>query len=597
MENDSVDNQPSVSLFSKRQEKGNSVWANWMIEIRTNTLNATTLLPYFMTKYIFITGGVLSGLGKGVTAASIGNLLVSQGFKVWMQKFDQYLNVDAGTLNPNEHGEVFVLDDGAETDLDLGHYERFIDTSLNRTSSVMSGQIFKAVLEKERSGGFLGKTIQMIPHVTDEVKNRIHQAAEESKSDILITEIGGTIGDYEGTHFVEAIRQMQYDVGKNNCLYVHVGFLPYLGSSEELKGRPMQFSVHDLQGMGIQPDILICRADHPVKPAMLKKIALFTGVEEKAVIPLETVDSIYKVPQILQKYNLPKIVSKKLKLKFKGGNNRKWDEFVKKIDTPEKKMVKIGLVGKYMTMKDTYFSVTESLKIASIWQGVNLKIGWIDAEEIEKNPTKIRKIMQGWDGICVPGGFGGRAVEGKILAIKYAREHKIPFLGLCYGMQLATVEFARNVANLKNAHTTEVNPKTPYPAIHIMPEQEKKMLKNDYGGTMRLGAYPCKLIENSKTYSIYKNHLNAKRFTLNPISERHRHRYEFNNQYREMLEEKGLVMSGISPDNLLVEIIELKNHPFFIATQFHPEFKSRPLSPHPLFLEFISKACDSLRSS
>ncbi|MCL5406911.1 MAG: CTP synthase [Patescibacteria group bacterium] len=534
------------------------------------------------TKFIFVTGGVLSGLGKGVTAASIGNILKSHGFKIWMQKFDQYLNIDAGTLNPEEHGEVFVLDDGSETDLDLGHYERFIDTSLDKTSSVMSGQIYQAILEKERSGKYLGKTIQMIPHVTDEVKSRIFKAAVDSKCDVLITEIGGTIGDYEGTHFVEAIRQMKHDVGEDNVLYVHVGFLPYLGASQELKGRPMQFSVHDLQAMGIQPDVLICRSDHPVKPSMVKKIALFTGVEEEAVIPLETVNTIYKVPLILEKYHLDQIVSRKLKLKLKNQSNKEWSKFIQKIDTSPKKTIKIGLVGKYMAMKDTYFSVTESLKIAAIWQNVKLELGWIDAEQLEKSSKQeIAKIMKEYDAICVPGGFGSRGIEGKILAIEYARKHKIPFLGLCYGMQLATIEFTRNVANLKSANTTEINPKTPHPVIHIMPDQEKKMLEHNYGGSMRLGAYPCKLNKKSKTYQCYKKE---------SIFERHRHRYEFNNQYREILEQKGLVIAGTSPDNHLVEIIELKNHPFFIATQFHPEFKSRPLSPHPLFVEFVKTA-------
>lgn len=549
----------------------------------------TTFTPscYFkdkimQTKFIFVTGGVLSGLGKGVTAASIGNILKSHGFKIWMQKFDQYLNIDAGTLNPEEHGEVFVLDDGSETDLDLGHYERFIDTSLDKTSSVMSGQIYQAILEKERSGKYLGKTIQMIPHVTDEVKSRIFKAAVDSKCDVLITEIGGTIGDYEGTHFVEAIRQMKHDVGEDNVLYVHVGFLPYLGASQELKGRPMQFSVHDLQAMGIQPDVLICRSDHPVKPSMVKKIALFTGVEEEAVIPLETVNTIYKVPLILEKYHLDQIVSRKLKLKLKNQSNKEWSKFIQKIDTSPKKTIKIGLVGKYMAMKDTYFSVTESLKIAAIWQNVKLELGWIDAEQLEKSSKQeIAKIMKEYDAICVPGGFGSRGIEGKILAIEYARKHKIPFLGLCYGMQLATIEFTRNVANLKSANTTEINPKTPHPVIHIMPDQEKKMLEHNYGGSMRLGAYPCKLNKKSKTYQCYKKE---------SIFERHRHRYEFNNQYREILEQKGLVIAGTSPDNHLVEIIELKNHPFFIATQFHPEFKSRPLSPHPLFVEFVKTA-------
>jgi len=539
-----------------------------------------------MTKYIFVTGGVLSGLGKGVTAASIGNILRSQGFKVWMQKFDQYLNVDAGTINPNKHGEVFVLDDGSETDLDLGHYERFIDTNLDQTSSVMTGQIYKAILEKERAGKFLGQDVQMIPHVTDEVKSRITSAAKKSGCDVLITEIGGTIGDYEGMHFIEAIRQMKFDAGANNVLYVHVGFLPYLAASEELKSKPLQNSIHDLQALGIQPDIVVARADYPVYSAVLDKITLFCGIDRNAIIPLKTVDSIYKVPQILQHFNLDKIIAKYLKLKLRPSNNKKWTDFTKKIDQPKTKTVKIGLIGKYLGMKDTYFSVTESLKLASYDLNTNLEIGWIDAEGIE-NSKNINKIISGYDGILVPGGFGSRGIEGKIAAIKYAREHKIPFLGLCYGLQLAVIEYARNVANLKKANTTEVDPKTPYPVIHIMPEQEKKMLAHNYGGSMRLGAYPCKLTKNTKTYLAYKS-LSSNFSGL--ISERHRHRFEFNNKYRELLEKKGLVVAGTSPDNLLVEIIELKNHPFFIATQFHPEFKSRPNKPHPLFLEFIKSS-------
>ncbi|MEK7142580.1 MAG: CTP synthase [Patescibacteria group bacterium] len=551
------------------------------------------------TKYIFVTGGVLSGLGKGVTAASIANLLQSHGFKIWLQKFDQYLNVDAGTLNPHEHGEVFVLDDGSETDLDLGHYERFLNISLNKTSSVMSGQIYQAVLEKERSGKFLGKTIQMIPHVTDEVKNRLFGAAEKSKCEILITEIGGTIGDYEGTHFIEAIRQMQYDVGKDNVLYIHVGFLPYLGASEELKSKPLQNSVHDLQAMGIQPEIIIARADHPVEEKLIDKIALFTGVEKSAVIPLETVHSIYLVPLVLEKFKIAQIISEKLKLKLKKSkNHQKWQAFCQKIKTADhcRKTLNIGLVGKYMEMKDTYLSVTEALKIAATAQGVRLSLGWIEAESIEKQgPPTLKK----YQGLVVPGGFGSRGTEGKIQAIKYAREHKIPFLGLCFGMQLATIEFARNVAGLKQACSTEIEPKTPHPVIHIMPEQEKKMLKDDYGGSMRLGEYPCLLKNDTLAYRTYSklgmgsgkssSHISQSKFT---ISERHRHRFEFNNAYREMLEKKGLVIPGTSPDEKLVEIIEMpqKIHPFFVATQFHPEFKCRPLAPHPLFLEFIRVA-------
>ncbi|MEI6040015.1 MAG: CTP synthase [Candidatus Berkelbacteria bacterium] len=530
------------------------------------------------TKYIFVTGGVLSGLGKGVTAASIGNLLVSQGFKVWMQKFDQYLNVDAGTLNPNEHGEVFVLDDGAETDLDLGHYERFINTNLNRTSSVMSGQIYKAILENERTGKFLGKTIQVIPHVTDEVKSRLKAAVESSNCDVLITEIGGTIGDYEGLHFVEAIRQMQFDAGRENVLYVHVGFLPHLGASDELKTKPIQNSVHNLQSLGIQPDILVCRSDHPVDRKMTDKIALFTGIDPDAVVPLETVSSIYQVPIILQKLKLDKTIARKLKLKPKNEDNKEWAKFLNKLLKPKTKKVKIALIAKYLGLKDTYFSVTEALKIAGVTNDADIEIGWIDAEEIEKSGTTILKE---YDGILVPGGFGSRGIEGKIQAIKYAREKKIPFLGLCYGLQLATIEFARNIAGLKDANTTEIDAKTPNPVIHIMPEQVKLLEGANYGGTMRLGAYDCKLIPDTISAKAYKQRM---------ISERHRHRYEFNNDYREILEKKGLVIAGTSPNGNLVEIVELKNHPFFVATQFHPEFICRPLSPHPLFVEFI-KTC------
>lgn len=534
----------------------------------------------FLTKYIFVTGGVLSGLGKGITAASIGNILKARGLKIWMQKFDQYLNVDAGTLNPNEHGEVFVLDDGSETDLDLGHYERFLNISLNKTSSVMSGQIYKTVLEKERSGKYLGKTIQMIPHVTNEVKARIHFAAQNSQCDVLITEIGGTIGDYEGTHFIEAIRQMQYDVGKQNVLYVHVGFMPFLGASEELKSKPIQNSVHDLQAMGIQPDVVIARADYPVHDNLLDKISLFCGIEREAVIPLESADSIYKVPMILEKFNLPKIIAQKMKLKLGAHNDRPWHRFTSLIGTPKKK-VKIALVAKYLGLKDTYYSVTEALKTAAIYNQVSLEICWIDAEKIEK--LGPGRLLKEFDGIVVPGGFGSRGIEGKIAAIKYARTQKTPFLGLCYGLQLATIEFARDACALGGANTTEINPKTPYPVVYIMPEQEKLLEGSQYGATMRLGAYPCVLKDNTIARKAYQK---------KEISERHRHRYEVNNKYREILEKKGLVVSGTSPNGQLVEIIELaKNkHPFFVATQFHPELKSRPLEPHPLFLEFIKAA-------
>jgi CTP synthase len=539
---------------------------------RTRPASRTAKQP---TKYIFITGGVLSGLGKGITAASIGNILKARGFSVFMQKFDQYLNVDAGTLNPAEHGEVFVTDDGAETDLDLGHYERFIDTSLTRASSVMTGQIYRSILEKERGGYFLGKTIQMIPHVTDEVKERIKRGARESKADFLITEIGGTVGDYEGTHFIEAIRQMIYDVGKENVLYIHVGFVPYLAVSEELKTKPLQNSVHDLQAMGIQPDVVICRSDYPMVNGILKKVALFAGIEPKAVIPLETVSTVYEVPSILEKYKLDSIIIDKMGLKARPRRNTAWLNMVRKIKKPKKRKVRIALVGKYMGMKDTYLSVIEALKSAALANDAALEIDWVDAEKVARKGTEL---LKGADGILVPGGFGKRGVEGKILAAQYAREKKIPYLGLCLGLQIAVIEFSRNVAKLKEANSAEFNPDGSNSVIHIMSEQEKKLLKKEYGGSMRLGAWPCVLSPGSKAAAAYG---------ALKISERHRHRYEVNNKYRKQLEAKGMLISGTTPDKQLVEIVELPNHPFFVGVQFHPEFKSRPLAPSPLFRDFI----------
>lgn len=527
------------------------------------------------TKYIFVTGGVLSGLGKGITAASIGNILKAHGFSVFMQKFDQYLNVDAGTLNPAEHGEVFVTEDGAETDLDLGHYERFIDTNMTRVSSIMTGQIYRNILEKERAGEFLGKTIQVIPHVTNEVKDHIKKAARDSKADILITEIGGTVGDYEGTHFIEAIRQMAYDVGRENVLYVHVGFVPYLTVTEELKTKPLQNSVHDLQAMGIQPDVVVCRSDYPIKNGIIGKIAMFAGVSQKAVIPLETVQTIYEVPIILEKFKLDKLIIEKLGLPTRARKDLAWVNLVKKIKRAKKNKVKIGLVGKYLDMKDTYFSVNEALRSGALFNDSEIQIIWIDAERLIK---KGSDELAGLDGIVVPGGFGKRGIEGKIIAARYARENKIPYLGLCLGMQIAVIDFARNVAGLKNANSTEIDLKTPHPVIHIMPDQEKKMLKKEYGGSMRLGTWTCILKPGSKA---------EKAYGVKKIEERHRHRYEFNNKYRKQLEAKGLVISGTSQDNHLVEIVELADHPFFVGVQFHPEFKSRPLTPGPLFREFI----------
>lgn len=528
-------------------------------------------------KYIFVTGGVLSGLGKGITAASVGTILKARGFKIYMQKFDQYLNVDAGTLNPGEHGEVFVTEDGAETDLDLGHYERFIDVDLSAASSVMTGNIYSAILNGEREGKYLGKTVQVIPHVTDEVKNRLKRAASLGKADVLITEIGGTVGDYEGMHFLEAIRQMSADVGPDNVFYIHVGFLPYLGVTEELKTKPIQNSIRDLQAIGIKPDLVICRSDKPVAKSLLSKIALFGGISEKAVIALETVDSVYKVPLILEESRCADVLLNKLGLKNKRPNLKKWHSLVDIINRHNKPCVKIGLVGKYMTMKDTYLSITESIKIAAWHNGLEAEIVWINSETLEEK-EKIHEKLSNLCGIVVPGGFGSRGLLGKINAIQYARENNIPFLGLCLGMQMAVIEFARNVCGLKGANSTEVDKHAKDKVIDIMPGQLG--VKNK-GGTMRLGACPCNLAPESNTAKLYKN---------TKISERHRHRYEVNPRYHDILKKHGLLLAGLSPDKKLVEFIEIKKHTFFIATQAHPEFKSRPNKPHPLFNGFIRAA-------
>lgn len=529
-------------------------------------------------KFIFVTGGVLSGLGKGITAASIGNILKARGISVFMQKFDQYLNVDAGTLNPAEHGEVFVTEDGAETDLDLGHYERFIDTNLTQASSVMSGNIYESILSDERSGKFLGKTVQVIPHVTNEVKRRVWRAAKESKAQVIICEIGGTVGDYEGMHFLEAIRQLQFELPDQNTFFVHVGFLPYLGATEELKSKPLQNSVRDLQSIGILPDAIIARSDHPVYDSILNKLALYSGLDKEAIIPLITAESVYFVPSILEQYNLDSLIIKKLRLKTSEDNNLEWKKTVERIKKPKAHIVKIALVGKYMGMKDTYLSVTEALKAAGWQNNTEVKILWTDSEKLEKEGSEPLKEA---DAILVPGGFGVRGIEGKILAAKYARENNVPYLGLCLGMQTAVIEFCRNVLGLKKANSTEFNPKTPDPVIHIMNGQDKNLAGDKYGHTMRLGAYPCILKKGTKTAKLYQ---------AAEISERHRHRYEVNNKYREAMEANGISIVGTSPDNLLTEIIELKDHPFFIAGQFHPEFKSRPTRPHPLFNGFIKAA-------
>lgn len=534
------------------------------------------------TKYIFVTGGVLSGLGKGIMAASIGHILKSRGFSVNIQKCDPYLNCDAGTLNPGEHGEVFVTDDGAETDLDLGHYERFIDQSLTQASSLMSGRVYMDVLECERRGDFLGKTVQVVPHITGKIQEFIEKAAKGY--DVHIVEIGGTIGDYEALHFLEAIRQMKRKVGQENVCYVHLVYLPYLETSKEIKTKPAQASIRDLLSLGIHPDIIGCRSDKAVLPEHLKKIALFADVEEEAVVGLPTIKTVYEVPINLEKAGLGNFLTQKLGFGKRTARNG-WDKLLSKIESIENsgKEIKIGIVAKYLQNEDTYKSVTEALTSACWENSVNVSWDWVNSEEIEKKGTDILKK---YDGILIPGGFGTRGVEGKIAAVKYARESGIPFLGLCLGMQIATIEFARNAAGIKDATSEEFNSRAKNAVIHVMKDQGKYLAEHQMGGTMRLGAYPCLLAEKSLAKKLYKK----KR-----ISERHRHRYELNNEYRSCLTRRGLSSTGVSPDGKLVEIIEIENHKFFIASQFHPEFKSRPDRAHPLFAGFI-KACVSSKN-
>lgn len=529
------------------------------------------------TKFIFVTGGVVSGLGKGVMAASLGHVLKSKGFKVNIQKCDPYLNFDAGTLNPGEHGEVFVTDDGAETDLDLGHYERFLDENLDQSSSLMSGRIYTEVLRDEREGKCLGKTVQVVPHVTGKVKEFIRQAAKGH--DIHIVEVGGTIGDYEALHFLEAIRQMRRKIGINNVLYVHLVYLPYLETSKEVKTKPAQNSIKELMALGIHPDVIGCRCDKKIEDEHLKKIAMFADVDKEAVVPLPTIKTIYEVPVNLEKFGIDDLVVKKLNLRKRPTKNG-WVNLLKKIEKVEtsKNKVKIGIVAKYLSNEDTYKSVTEALKSASWKNNVKVIWEWVDSEELEKKGiSQLKK----YDGILVPGGFGTRGTEGKILAAKFARENKVPYLGLCLGMQIMVIEYARNVCGIKNAISEECNPKAKDMVIHIMKDQVKKLHKKEMGGSMRLGAYPCVLKNGTLAKRLYKK---------SEISERHRHRYEFNNYYRECFEKFDMVFSGLSPDGNLVEIAELKNHPFFISSQFHPEFKSRPDRPHPMFDGFV-KAC------
>ena len=526
-----------------------------------------------MTKYIFCTGGVVSSVGKGVTAGSIGRILKSRGISISIQKLDPYINVDPGTMSPYQHGEVYVLEDGAETDLDLGHYERFIDENLTGASNVTTGQVYAEVIAKERRGDYLGGTIQVIPHITNEIKHRIGLVAKESGAEVVIVEVGGTVGDIEGLPFLEAIRQMRKDVGRGNTLYIHLTLLPYISSTGELKTKPTQHSVRELRGIGIQPDVIVCRSDHPLGREAKEKIALFCDVEQRAVIPLVTIESIYEVPLILEGTGLGDFIVERLGLPTPEPDLDDWRELVEEIKRP-KGGIHIGMVGKYIELQDAYLSVREALYHAGVHSGCDVQIEWVKSEDLEKGRglDKLRQL----DGIVVPGGFGYRGIEGKIVAARYAREKKVPYLGLCLGMQVMVIELARHVLGSDEPNSTEFDIATKHPVIDLMPEQQGI---SDMGGTMRLGVYPCQLVSGTKAADAYGQEM---------VSERHRHRFELNNAYRDLLTEAGLVLSGLSPDGRLVEIVELADHPWMVGSQFHPEFKSRPNRPHPLFSAFLA---------
>ncbi len=534
-----------------------------------------------MTKYIFVTGGVVSGVGKGVTVASIGRLLKSRGLSVSAVKLDPYLNVDPGTMNPYQHGEVYVTEDGGETDLDLGHYERFIDTDLTKASSVTTGQVYSATLLRERRGDFLGGTIQVIPHITNEIKRRIRVVGEESSAEVVVAEVGGVVGDIESLPFLEAIRQMHREVGLGNALYVHVTLLPYLGATGELKTKPTQHSVNELRRIGIQPDVIICRSDRPVTDDLKDKISLFCDVERQAVIPLSTVDTIYEVPLILEDSGLGEYLAAKLELETELPDLLQWRTMVEKMKEA-RRQVHIGLVGKYIELHDSYLSVVEALRHAGAYNDCQVVVDWIDSEVLEQNGVADDLLGQ-VNGIVVPGGFGARGIAGKVRAARYARENKVPYLGLCLGMQIMVIELARHIVGNDGPNSTEFDPSSPYPVIDLMPEQRAIA---DKGGTMRLGTYPCCLVPGTKA---------AEAFSSPVVYERHRHRFEFNNDYRDMLTRGGLVISGLSPDNRLVEVTEMADHPWMVGCQFHPELKSRPTRPHPLFREFVAAAKQSLR--
>ena len=526
------------------------------------------------TKYIFVTGGVVSSLGKGITAASLGRLLKNRGFNVTIQKFDPYINIDPGTMSPYQHGEVFVTDDGAETDLDLGHYERFIDINLGKRSNITAGKVYWSVINKERKGDYLGSTVQVIPHVTNEIKKNVYRVAQDDNADVVITEIGGTVGDIESLPFMEAIRQVKKEVDRGDVLYIHVTLVPYIAAAGELKTKPTQHSVKELRSIGIQPDIIVCRTEQPISDDMKDKLALFCDVSPEAVIENRTCRTIYEVPLMMQEEGLDSIVVKKLNLPDRPAQMDDWKDMVHRILNPSEEIT-VALVGKYVALHDAYLSVAEALSHAGIAADTQVNIRWVDSEEVE-SIEDLDAFYEGVQGIVVPGGFGNRGVEGKIRTIRYAREKKIPYLGLCLGMQSAVIEFARNVCGLTGANSSEFFEDLEYPVIDLMPDQVDVDKK---GGTMRLGLYPCKTVPGTKIEESYGQAL---------IYERHRHRWEFNNAFRQKLTDAGLVISGTSPDDRLVECVELKDHPWFVGVQFHPELKSRPTNPHPLFKGFIN---------
>ncbi|MDF2962322.1 MAG: synthase [Paenibacillus sp.] len=528
-----------------------------------------------MTKYIFVTGGVVSSLGKGITAASLGRLLKNRGLKVTIQKFDPYINVDPGTMSPYQHGEVFVTDDGAETDLDLGHYERFIDINLSKNSNVTTGKVYSSVITKERRGEYLGGTVQVIPHITNEIKDRVFRAGREAQSDVVITEIGGTVGDIESLPFLEAIRQIKSDIGRENVMYIHVTLIPYLRAAGEVKTKPTQHSVKELRSIGIQPHVVVCRTEHPLTEDMKRKLALFCDIDAGAVVECLDADTLYEVPMMLREQGLDDIVVNHLKLTSNPPVMTEWENLVKRVKSLQY-TTEIAIVGKYVALHDAYLSIVEALGHAGIDCNTEVKIRWVNAEEVYDH--NVAELLNGIQGILVPGGFGDRGIEGKVSAIRYARENKVPFFGICLGMQVAVVEYARSVLKLEGANSSEINPTTPYPVIDLLPEQKDI---EDLGGTMRLGLYPCKLTEGSLAMRCYDDEL---------VYERHRHRYEFNNEYRESMEAAGFKITGTSPDGRLVEIIECPDHPWFLAVQFHPEFTSRPNRPQPLFKHFVQAA-------